>query len=58
MNNDSHDFDTWFDTLVVNVLDRTSVEFKDRDSVQGDYDNGRDVFDVIDEIAAEYGEAD
>lgn len=50
------DFDTWFDTLSLIVLDRTGVEFRDADSVRGDYDEGRDVYDVIDEIVAEYGE--
>jgi len=36
------------------VLDRTGVTFRDEDSVRADYDEGRDVFDVIDEIVAEY----
>lgn len=56
MTNDTHDFDTWFSTLQLHVLDRTGVDFGDEDSVRDDYNNGRDVFDVIDEIAAEYGE--
>ena len=38
------------------VLDRTGVNFNVEDSVRGDYDQGRDVYDVIDEIAQEYGE--
>lgn len=58
MTNDDTDFDTWFGVLQVNVLDRTGVDFKDEDSVRGDYDDGRDVYDVIDEIVAEYGEED
>ena len=48
------DFDTWFGVLQANVLDRAGVDFKDADSVRDDYNNGRDVHDVIDEIAAEY----
>ena len=51
------DFDTWFGVLQANVLDRSGVDFKDEDSVRDDYENGRDVYDVIDEIVAEYGEA-
>ena len=54
MNNDSHDFETWFDTLQLYVLDRTGVTFRDEDSVRADYAEGRDVFDIIDEIIAEY----
>lgn len=56
MNNDSHDFDTWFQTLQMHVGERTGVTFSDEDSVRADYEQGRDVFDVIDEIVAEYGE--
>lgn len=48
------DFDTWFGVLQSNVLDKSGVDFDDEDSVRGDYDAGRDVYDVIDEIAAEY----
>src|SRR5690606_1898140 len=50
------DFDTWFDTLNITVLERAGVDFKDEDSVRDDYDSGRNVFDVIDEIVAEYGD--
>jgi len=56
MTNDDTDFDSWFGVLQVNVLDRTGVDFKDMDSVRADYDEGRDVYDVIDDIVAEYGE--
>jgi hypothetical protein len=52
------DFDTWFGVLQSNVLDRTGVDFKDEDSVRQDYEDGRDVYDVIDEIADEYGETE
>jgi hypothetical protein len=49
------DFDTWFGVLNVNVLDRAGVDFNDEESARKDYDDGKDVFDVIDEIVAEYG---
>lgn len=49
------DFNTWFETLSNQVLDRAGVEIADMDSVRADYDEGRDVFDVVDEIVAEYG---
>ena len=48
------DFDTWFGVLQTNLLDKVGLDFKDEDSVLGDYHNSRDVYDVIDEIAAEY----
>lgn len=54
MTNSDFDFETWFDTLSLQVLDATGVDFRDRDSVRQDYEDGRDVFDVIDEIVAEY----
>lgn len=57
MPRDEFDFETWFDTLCLQLLDRTGVEFRDEASVRGDYDAGRSVYDVIDEIAAEYGDA-
>lgn len=47
-------FEVWFDTLCLHLLDRVGVDFRDEDSVRGDYESGKDVFDVIDEIAAEY----
>lgn len=56
MTNDEFDFDTWFGVLQMNVLDRTGVDFRDADSVRADFFSGRDVYDVIDEIVAEYGE--
>lgn len=58
MKNDEFDFDTWFGVLQSNVLDRSGVDFKDEDAVRGDYDDGRNVYDVIDEIVAEYGEVE
>lgn len=56
MNKTDTDFETWFDILKMQVMDRTGVSFRDRDSVREDFDAGRNVYDVIDEIAAEYGE--
>jgi hypothetical protein len=47
------DFDTWFDLLKVNLNDR-GVSFNDANGVRDDYDRGRDLFDVVDEIAEEY----
>ena len=57
MTNIDFDFETWFETLKINILDRCGVEYRDEESVRADYDAGRDVYDVIDEIVAEYGEA-
>lgn len=48
------EFDDWFDNVALHVLDRTGFEFRDADSVRGDYEAGRDAYDVIDEIVAEY----
>ena len=58
MTKQDFDFETWFDVLQTNVLDRTGVNFRDRDSVREDYDQGVCVYDVIDDICAEYGEDD
>ena len=58
MTKQDFDFETWFDVLQTNVLDRTGANFRDRDSVREDYDQGACVYDVIDEICAEYGEDD
>lgn len=54
MTKTNFDFETWFDTLCLFVLDGTGVEFSDQDSVRGDYEDGRNVYDVADEIIAEY----
>ena len=56
MTKNEFDFETWFDQLAMHVLERTGVEFRDADSVREDYESGRDMFDVADEISAEYGE--
>lgn len=48
------DFDTWMDTVKALVLDGCGVEFRDEDSVRGDYEDGKSAFDVADDIIAEY----
>ena len=53
---DGFSFDDWFYNLQIHVLDRTGVDFSDCDSVLQDYDDDKDMHDVADEIAAEYGE--
>jgi len=58
MTKDEFDFDTWFDNLCNLVQDKCGVEFSDKDSVRGDYEAGKDCFDVADEIVAEYGEGE
>ena len=54
MTNDEFDFDTWSSTLMILVLDGTGIEF-DPESARSDFESGRDVHDVADEIIAEYG---
>lgn len=56
MTKEDFDFETWFDSLAAMVLDKTGVEFRDEESVREDYENGRNLADVADEIAAEYGD--
>lgn len=48
------DFNEWFGCLQMNVLDACGVDFRDEDAVRDDYDNGRDMHDVAEGIAAEY----
>lgn len=47
-------FDDWFANLQLLVLDQAGADYRDADSVREDYEAGRNVFDVADEIAAEY----
>lgn len=54
MTKNEFDFETWFDNLSMMVLDISGVNFNDQDSVRDDYDQGRNLADVADEIAAEY----
>lgn len=53
MTNNDTDFDTWFETLVSHLADE-GVAFSCRDSVRDDFEGGKDVFDVVDDIKAEY----
>ena len=55
MNLDNADFEEWFDTLQMHLSDR-GIQFTDKEAVREDYLQGKNVFDVVDEIAAEYGE--
>ena len=48
------DFETWFSNLAMMVLEKTGVDFRDQESVRQDYDDGRNLADVADEIADEY----
>lgn len=54
MNKRDAEFDDWYSVLQMHVLDNTGIEFRDEEAVREDYDAGKDVFDVIDEITAEY----
>ncbi len=47
------DFDTWFDCLCINLLD-AGIDFKDRDAVRSDYDDGQNMYDVVEAIVQEY----
>lgn len=53
MTNKDTDFQTWFDCLVMNLLD-AGIEFRDSDSVKDDYNKGENMFDVVDSIIQEY----
>lgn len=46
-------FELWFDNLQMHLLDR-GVEYSDMEAVRQDYADGKDLFDVCDEIAEEY----
>lgn len=48
-------FETWFDCLHMNLLD-AGINFTDRSSVREDYEAGKNMFDVVDEIILEYAE--
>ena len=48
------DFETWFEILQEHLADN-GVRFEDEDAVRGDYNEGKDLFDVRDEILKEYG---
>ncbi len=46
-------FDDWFDLLVMRLSDQ-GINFSDPEAVRDDYDNGKSLFDVINEIMDEY----
>ena len=54
MTSNDTDFETWFDVLQNEVLEKSGFAFNDADSVKADYDDGKDVFDVASEIIDEY----
>jgi hypothetical protein len=58
MTNAEFDFETWFDSLVAMVMDKSGFAFRDEESVRADYDAGRNCADVADEIADEYRDMD
>lgn len=58
MTNDDFDFETWCESLQMMVVDGCGFDFQDFDSVREDYDKGRNVADVANEIIAEYADAD
>ena len=47
------DFETWFDLLSMHLAD-AGIQFNDADAVRSDYEAGRDLFEVVDEIRREY----
>lgn len=53
MNRNDIDFESWFDMIQLMLAD-DGINFRDADSVRDDYDNGKDLYDVADEIKAEY----
>ena len=54
MTKDEFDFETWFDLLGLMVLDMVGVDLRDPDCVREDYEGGRNLADVAEEIAVEY----
>lgn len=53
MTKDDIEFEAWFEILRDDLAGR-GVTFSDTDAVRGDYESGRNVWDVVDEIANEY----
>ena len=51
---DEYTFEQWFIHLQEMVFDRTGVQFRDKDSVIEDYEDGKHFDDVAEEIALEY----
>ena len=48
-------FDEWFDLLQLNLSD-AGINFEDADSVRGDYEDGKSMYDVLDDIKDEYAD--
>lgn len=53
MDKTTHSFEDWFSLLQMNVEDECGAGITPEE-VRDDYDNGRDLFDVKDEIVVEY----
>lgn len=53
MRNTEIDFNTWFEQLC-DLLSDKGIAFSDEDAARMDYDDGKDLFDVVDEIEQEY----
>lgn len=50
-----NDFDAWFDLLKLN-LEENGIQFNDQESVRFEYEQGKDLYVVADEIKAEYAD--
>lgn len=55
MNKTDSNFDTWFDVLQMQLSD-AGINFKDAELVRKDYDDGKSLFEVLEEIKAEYAD--
>lgn len=55
MTKDDRSFDEWFELLQLNLSD-LGVKFEDVDAVRGDYEDGKSMYDVLDDIKAEYAD--
>jgi hypothetical protein len=53
MDNTTVDFDEWFEHLEM-LLSEEGINFQDQDAVREDFNAGKNIFDVCDEIKAEY----
>lgn len=56
MTKDDTDFETWVSCIQMQVLDATEIDLDDDDTeyLRTDYDNGRDMNDVIDELIDQF----
>lgn len=53
MTKDDINFEEWFDLLQLNLSDY-GIRFEDSDSVRSDYNDGKSLQDVVDDISSEY----